>query len=145
VELVRAGVGNDVDQRAGMQAIACRQAVRLHRKLTQGVGKRVRQVGIGEGIGVGAAVEHVIVVVALAAGYRDNGRGDVGFAAHNIRAGRGDGAARDKDQLRRLPTVQRQLGDTLLIDNLLVGAGFRLGLLPVPPPFRSTHQASEPR
>lgn len=106
-----------------MKAVTRRQGVGLDRELVQCVGKRVGQVGVGEGVNMAAAVEDVVVVDALAAGDGDDRGIGVGFAAVDIVARSIDGAARDEDELGRLATVQGKLGDALLIDDLLEGTG----------------------
>src|SRR5215469_2169280 len=81
------------------------------------------QVDVGEVIGVVSTVEDVVVVVALAAGDGDDCGARVVLRAHTVVARSRDGASGDEDELRGLASVQRQLCDTRLIDDLLKAAG----------------------
>ena len=113
--LIRAGDGDDVDERAGVETVAGGKRVGFDRELAECVGEGIGQVGVGEGIGVAAAVEDVVVVDALAAGDRDNGSVGVGFAAVNVVAGSIDGTTSDENELGGLTSVEWELGDALLV------------------------------
>src|ERR1700679_1408213 len=69
--VIRTGLGDDVDQAAGMKAVARRQDTGLYAELCERVGKWKRHVDVGEAVHVIAAVEQVIRGVASAAGDGD--------------------------------------------------------------------------
>lgn len=109
-----------------MQAVAGRQGVGFDGELTKCVRKGVGQIGVGEGVGVAAAVEHVVVIVALTACDGNNGSVGVGFAAVDVVSGRVDGAARDENELGSLASVERKLSNAALVDDLLEAASLGL-------------------
>ena len=117
VDLVRSGLGHQVDRRGGMVAVPRRQRAGLDLELLQRVGKRRRQVQVVERIVVRPAVHDVGDAVGLAAGHRDRHGREV-LVGVEVAGRRGRRQSRQEDQLGRLAAVQRQLHDALIVDHL---------------------------
>ena len=64
-DLIGAGLGDDVDHRAGVQSVTRGYPVRLHAELLQRVRKGEGQIDVGMRIVVVAAVQQVIIAVDL--------------------------------------------------------------------------------
>src|SRR5207253_650738 len=84
--------------------------------------------GIGEGVVIVTAVEHVIVLIA--AGAVD---GDGGVLREIHAAGAGDYTGNKELELERIAAVERKFGDTLRVYNFLDGAAYG---------FHEPHRAS---
>ena len=128
MELVGSRLGHDIDDRAGMQPVARGNAVGLHAEFLQGVGEGKRQVHIGMRIVVIAAVEQIVIPVDLASGYGDADSSRVivrrDDAARRVR--RHHRSAGEQDQIGRLPSIEREVHDPALIDDLGDGGVLRL-------------------
>ena len=117
VNLVRSGLGHQVDRGGGVITVARRQRAGLDLELLQRIGERRRQVQAVERIVVRAAVHDVGDAVGLAAGHRDR-HGRKILVGVEVAGRRGGREAGEEDQLGRLPAVERQLHDALVVDHL---------------------------
>src|SRR5262249_17922325 len=104
-----------------MQAVLRRQAVGLYAELLQRVREWKRQIYIGEGVVVICPVHDIVISGGRSAADR-NSRGigvvlrrDDRVVSTKARAGDGHGAARQKNQLRGLASVQGQIDDAALV------------------------------
>jgi hypothetical protein len=85
--LIGAGDRDAVDQRSGMETVASLQAVGFNGEFTQCIREGGGKVGVGEGIGMGASIQHVVVVVALGTGHVDHDTGCIGLASDGAAGG----------------------------------------------------------
>ena len=128
---IAARLGHDIDHAAGMQPVLRRQAVGLHVEFLDRVRERNRHVHVAERVVVIAAIQQEVHAVGLRAGHRKLA-GAIGslhvLAAREVAAiqRHGGRAARERQQLRRVAAVQRQVLNALLVDHL--GDRILLGL-----------------
>jgi len=124
VELVGAGLGDGVDDGAGVAAELGGEVVGLDAELFEGVGVGDEGGGVELGVVVVAAVEEV--VVGGAAGAVD---GDAFVLAEAVVTRAGDGSGDEADELERVAAVEREFGDTAFVDDFFEGGtdGFDLG------------------
>ncbi len=126
VQIVRTGLGNDVDDRAAGAAILRIEVVGLHAEFGERVGIRKSSVEIGDVVLMAGAVQLVGNLVAERAIHRHRD----GVARAGIRSGVGslasDRSRRHEDQRRGIASVERKLLDVSLGDHLSQGARFRI-------------------
>src|SRR5215467_10678508 len=127
VELVRAGLGDDVDGRAGVGSVARGQGAGLDAELLDRVRERQRHVQVGELVDVVPAIQQIAVAVHLSAGDGNRGvrlgRGvavPVILTAQKVligKRGSGNGGAGKQQKLRYLPSVKRQIDDSFVVND----------------------------
>ena len=129
VPLVGTRLSDDVDDTAGVEAIARGKAAGFNAELLQGVGERERQVDVGVSIDILAAIQQIVGLIALPAGDRHGGGRLIILAAGQVACRGGSRGAGNQNQLRGLPAVQREFGNPALLDHLRHGVflGFHHG------------------
>ena len=90
-----------------MRAEARGHRAGIHAELLQRIREWEGHVDVRHGVGVVAAIQKIGGAVALAAGHRNPGGTPEGLTARIAAVAVGSRAQRD-DQLRRLPSVERQ-------------------------------------
>ena len=113
VDLVSAGLGDDVDIRSGGRSELSRSDVRLDLEFLNGIDRGLQPVGLEEALVVVHAVQRV--VVGLAAQPADR-HGGAGCLECRQRSGAGHGARRQDRELREAAAVQGQLYHLFVVD-----------------------------
>ena len=121
VEGIGSGARDDVDDRAGMEAVLRGEAGGLHAEFLNGIGEWERQVHVGERVGVVGAVHQVLGLGALAAGDGERDFAGIVLGADVVARGRGGGGAGKQNQVRRLPAVEGNVDHALRVDDLRYG------------------------
>lgn len=128
VNLVGAGLGDGIDDGAGVKTKSGRDAAGLDGELLQRVREGEGHVDVGVRVVVVAAVEDIVVAVDLAAHDGDTEGGLVVVAGNDAGGcvGRRGGAAGEGDEVGGLAAIQGKIDDAFGVDGL--GDGGVLGL-----------------
>ena len=112
-ELVGAGLGHGVDDRAHVPSVLRAEVARLNREFFQRVGIRHDRGDTAQHVVVVAAVQHVVVGDAAKAMHRDPA-----LLLHRREAVACDDARQQHLQQQRISPVERKLADPPLVDDL---------------------------
>ena len=115
---IRSGLGDRIDDAARMQAVPRRQSAGLHAKLRKRIGEGKWHVDVGKAIVVVSAIEQVVRGIARAARNGDGLRTEEALTAGVGSIAVIDGRAGDRNELRGIPPIERQVNDPLLIHHL---------------------------
>src|SRR5437588_4571766 len=121
METIAARFGNDVHNATRMQSVLRRQRAGLDAEFLNRVRERNWKIHIAEGVIVVAAIQQIADAVGLAACHCKRARtvGSLHVLAASQIAGRGRGASTgERQQLRKVSTIERKFYDSALLDYL---------------------------
>src|SRR5262249_27102085 len=132
MELIRAGLGYNIDHSAVGAPILSAVVVGLHAKLLQSVGIRKGIVHVRVVIQVAAAIQLIIHSIAARTVDRDRLNAGIGTALRRVAFATSVGrlqvdcAGSEEHQRSGIPSLERQVGDSALVDCLTQGTAARV-------------------